>query len=375
MNARTRRLTTFTMPLVLTAVAACTPRAVGAGSACQLSVMSGSSIERDVLSSAAALGQEVISVGTRFNGTFWLPLASFSSDGRWAPEVIPAFSDTVIELDDVSTVGTQAWAVGSFAGKVPVAARWDGAQWIQTPMDDPGPGEDGLAGVKALAPDLVWAVGRHQVGAGYQTLTERWDGTSWTALPSPNVGSTSNSLKEVDSTGANDVWSVGWYVHDQHYRPLIEHWDGKTWTIVPTQDVGPGDGFLSGVVAVATNDAWAVGWTSQHGSRRPLIERWDGHSWSLVEPPPEATNASLTAAAAIPDGLLTVGRLVTGTQTRPLALLRNGDTWSMVPTPMDETASFTGVTVDASDTIWAVGTAFPDNNVAESLVMTGCPAS
>ena len=375
MTARTRRLTTFAMLLVLMAVVACAPRATSAGSTCQLHVIDGSAIGRDVLSGAATLGQEVVSVGTRFNGTSWLPLASFSSDERWNPQVISGFSGKVIELDDVSTSGTQAWAAGSFAGQRPVAGRWDGSVWIQTAMDDPGPGEDGLTGIKALAPDLVWAVGRHQIGYGYKTLIERWDGIGWTDVSSPNVGSTSNALKDVDATGPNDVWSVGWYVQEQHYRPLVEHWNGKTWSLVPTPDVGPGDGLLSGVVAIAADDAWAVGSVSQAGSRRPLIERWDGRSWSLVDPPSDVANSALTAAAATSDGFVIVGRLETATQTRPLVLQRRGDTWSIVSTPVNETAWFTGVTVDASDTIWAVGTQFPDNLVGESLVMTGCPAS
>jgi hypothetical protein len=147
--------------------------------------VAGSDITKDVPSSAGALGQDVLMIGTRFQGSAGLALAAFSSNGGWNAGVIAALGPHVIELDDVSTLGDQAWAVGALASSAPVAARWDGQTWISTPVRDPGPGEDGFSGVEALSPDLVWAVGRHQIGYGFRTLTERWDGRSWTACPEP----------------------------------------------------------------------------------------------------------------------------------------------------------------------------------------------
>jgi hypothetical protein len=374
MKARTRRLRTFAMPLLLTAVVACAPRATTAGSVCQLTTLNGSTITKDVPSSAGALNQDVIMVGTRFEGSAGLALAAFSSNAGWSPGVITALGHHVIELDDVSTVGDQAWAVGALASNAPVAARWDGQRWIPAPVRDPGPGEDGFSGVEAVSPDLVWAVGRHQIGYGFQTLTERWDGRSWTSVPSPNIGETSNMLKDVDATSPTDVWTVGWYVDRQHYRPLVEHWNGTRWSVVPTPDVGAGDGFLSGVAAVGARDAWAVGWTARGDALQPLVEHWDGRAWSLVREPIGAEHAALMAVAATSDGVVIVGRLQTTAQPQPLALLRAGDAWTTLTTDVSAAAWFTGVTVDASNAIWAVGTQFPGNSLAGSLVMTGCPA-
>ncbi|MDP9299450.1 MAG: hypothetical protein M3P43_00900, partial [Actinomycetota bacterium] len=342
--------------------------------ACQLTTLNGSVITKDVPSSAGALGQDVVMVGTRFEGSAGLALAAFSANGGWDPGVMTALGHHVIELDDVSTVGDQAWAVGALASSVPVAAHWDGQRWIPTPVHDPGPGEDGFSGVEAVSPDLVWAVGRHQIGYGFQTLTERWDGRSWTAVPSPNVGETSNMLKDVSATSPNDVWAVGWYVDRQHYRPLMEHWDGTRWRLVSTPDVRAGDGFLSGVAAIGARDAWAVGWTAQGDSLQPLVEHWDGRTWSLVPEPAGAEHAALMAVAQTTDGVVAVGRLQTTAQAQPLALIRVGDAWTTLSSDVSGAAWFTGVTVDASGAVWAVGTQFPGNTFAESLVMTGCPA-
>jgi hypothetical protein len=374
MSIRIRRPATFAVPLVLIAVVACAPGATSAGSACQLTTVAGSGITKDVPSSAGALGQDLLMVGTRFEGSAGLALAAFASNGDWNAGVIPAFGHRVVELDDVTTLGDQAWAVGAFASSAPVAVRWDGQTWISTPVTDPGPGEDGFSGVEALSPDLVWAVGRHQIGYAFQTLVERWDGRSWSAVPSPNVGETSNMLKDVDATSATDVWAVGWYVDHQHYRPLVEHWDGTRWKLVPTPDVGTGDGFLSGVAAVGTGDVWAVGWTARGDSLQPLVEHWDGRTWSVVPGPVGAEHGALAAVSATSKGVVTVGRLLTTAQPEPLALVRVGDAWTTLSTDVSSEAWLTGVTVDAAGAIWAVGTQFPGNTFAGSLAMTGCPA-
>ncbi len=375
MRMRIRRPATVVVPLVVIAAVACAPGVKSAGSACQLTQVSGSSLTKDVPSSVEALAQGVVSVGTRFEGSAGGAYSAFAEDGSWNADVIPAFGHRVIELDSVSTVDGQAWAVGALAGNRPVAARWDGQTWTETPVHDPGSGEDGLAGVEALSPDLVWAVGRHQVGEGFRTLTERWDGHDWSAVASPDVGATSNMLKDVDATSPSDVWAVGWYIARQHYRPLVEHWDGTRWNLVPTPDVGQGDGFLSGVATNGANDAWAVGWTARGDSLQPLLEHWDGQSWSLVPPPPGAEHAALTAVAVTPDALVVVGRLIAREQQQPLALVLAGDVWTSLATEVSGPAWFTGVAVDASNAIWAVGTQFPGNTLAGSLVMTGCSAS
>jgi hypothetical protein len=372
---RARRLLVSALPFVLTAGVACAPRDVVAGSACQLTQLNGSAIEKDVPSSAAPLGRDVVSVGTRFQGSAGTALAAFASDGTWDPKVIPAWQDHVVELDDVSTVDGSAWAVGALASSTPVAARWDGQAWTPVTVPDPGPGEDGFSGVTALSGDRAWAVGRHQTGYAFRTLIDRWDGAAWTAVPSPNVGSTSNMLKDVDAGGADDVWAVGWYVQARHYRPLVEHWDGTTWSLVTTPDPGPGDAFLSGVAAVGPRDAWAVGWTSRGGQLGPLIEHWDGRSWSLVEPPADVAHGALLSIAPAPTGVVMVGRSFPTAQPQPLALERIGSTWTTLTTPVADPAWFNGVTVDAAGAIWAVGTVFPADALAGSLVMTGCSAS
>jgi len=362
------------MPLLLLVACARRGESVAAASECQLSQVNGSVIVKDVPSNVAPYADGVVSVGTRFEGSAGGAMAAFGTAGSWDPELIAALGHHVIELDDVSSLGDQAWAVGALASSGPIAVRWDGDAWVPAAVADPGPGEDGFAGVDMLSADQVWAVGRHQRGSGFETLIERWNGSAWTIVPSPDVGTISDQLNDVDATRASDAWAVGWYVQAQRYRPLVEHWDGSRWSVVPTPNPGGGDAFLSGVVATGPDDAWAVGWTARGDALTPLVEHWDGGSWRLVAGPSEVPDGSFAAVAATPTGIVAVGRALTP-QSHPLVAELQGSAWSIVPTPVTDPAWLTGVTVDASNAIWTVGTVFPPNGLAGSLVLTGCPAS
>jgi hypothetical protein len=330
---------------------------------------------KDIPSSAAPLGRDVVSVGTRFEGSAGLPLAAFASGGAWEPGVITSFGHHVIELDDVSSVGGRAWAVGALASSAPVAALWDGTDWVPAKVPDPGPGEDGFAGVDMLSAGRAWAVGRHQVGSAFETLVERWDGSAWSIVPSPNVGTTSSMLKDVDAVDAGAAWAVGWYVQARRYRPLVERWNGSSWQVVPTPNPGGVDAFLSGVTAAGPSDAWAVGWIARGDVLTPLVEHWDGRSWSIVDGPPDVPHGAFAAVAPTPTGIVVVGRLLTTPKSQPLVITWNGSTWTTLPVAVTDPAWLTGVTVDASGAIWAVGTVFPDNSLAGSLVLTGCAAA
>src|SRR5919106_2710741 len=88
-----------------------------------------------------------------------------------------------------AAAANSVWTVGSYTlydgydyyGPFPKASRWDGTTWRGTNPQSPTENDE-FAGVAAIAPNDVWAVGR----SGQFTLTEHWDGTNWSVVPSPN---------------------------------------------------------------------------------------------------------------------------------------------------------------------------------------------
>ena len=359
--------------LVTAASTGCMSRSSGLASSCTLSAVPGSTASSDVPSGVARIGDRVLSVGTRFQGSAGSPLAAFGDRASWSAAMIPAYPGRIVELDDVTASIGDAWAVGAITNVAPAVTSWDGQRWTAMRIADPGPGEDGLTGVAAVSQTSVWAVGRHQRGIAFATLVERWDGRTWRIVASPNIARSSNVLKDVAAPGPNDAWAVGWVVQHERYRTLVEHWDGARWTIVSTPDGGGVDALFTGVAAVNANDVWAVGRTADGDVQHPLVEHWDGHAWNLVQLPPAVDLAALGGVTATPTGVAIVGRLLDGTQPRPLVLILAGKVWTVASFDAGNGPSWlAGVTVDADGTVFAVGSSAPGNSITASLAVTDC---
>jgi hypothetical protein len=344
----------------------------GSSPSCSLDPMTAAAGQVDALSGVAPFGGGALVIGTRFSGSVGGGLeATATADGTYDAHPIDVFGHRVVELDDVATDGSQAWAVGAFSNTAPVAAHWDGSSWSAMPIADPGPTEDGLSGVTAVGADEIWAVGRHQVGQDFVTLIERSKGTSWVVEPSPNAGS-SDMLKDVASFGSHELWAVGWSEVGGSFRPLTMHRVGSTWTIVPTPPLGK-DGILAAVAVPGPDEAWAVGWSGRGDDVRPLVERWDGNRWSVV-PPPGRGRGALLAVATTPGGVVVAGRRTPPDgQPQPLAAFRTDATWSDASATIAGSAWLTAITVDDTGRVWGAGASFPSNAVVTGLVVTGCP--
>jgi hypothetical protein len=103
------------------------------------------------------------------------------------------------------------------------------------PSPSPGPRQNGLAGVTALSPTSMWAVGNTAQAALYQTLVEHYDGTAWTQMPSPSVPNVNSALYSVSAISASNLWATGsTYANRYSQKTLVEHYDGTAWTIVPS---------------------------------------------------------------------------------------------------------------------------------------------
>jgi len=227
-----------------------------------------------------------------------------------------------------------------------------------------------LAGVAAVSPTDVWAVGSSApTGGAATTLTEQWNGSGWSIVKSPDASNASpfggDQLTAVAAVSATDIWAVGYIgtpspsftsqgqPQSSAVQTLTEHWNGVAWSIVNAPDVAARDGVepwdvLTSIAAVSTDDVWAVGvteWpiTYDSGSvvaAQPLVEHWNGSYWAILTlPDPEA---------GPPDWTLTQGA------TQP------------ANAPPVGSSALLGVTAESAQDVWVVGGYVTDTGVTDS---------
>lgn len=280
-------------------------------------------------------------------------------------------------LDVSGNSANDIWAVGQYEVKphVPryaLAAHWDGTTWRNVEVPKPeGKNNVDLAGVAAIAPDDVWAVGTAGTTSDLSgtSLITHWDGTSWRIVPSPHVGTatTPNHLTGVAAAGPADVWAVGYVSENAPSRALALHWDGRAWTPVPLPLPGTGFTQLSGVAVRASDDVWAVGYAASRTAGHniePYVVHWDGRTWSRMDTPNDGADGTwLTDVAISPSGEVFASgarRWYTweGGLTGSAALMRyNGTAWSYVNVPSFDTegTSLGDVAVAPDGEVWLAG--------------------
>jgi hypothetical protein len=226
-------------------------------------------------------------VGRTGSGFGEAPLITHFDGATWDVQTIPADVSSGALTAVSAAAADDIWAVGS-TGDASVGLEralilhFDGIEWTSVDVTSAiGGGRSLLAGVSALAPDDVWAVGYHH----NEPLILHFDGTQW-APSSTDVG---GSLHAVEAVAATDVWAVG---------STIQHFAGDTWVERGTVRAATD---LRGIASVGANDVWAVGFRSD-GTVRALVMRWDGGQWSAVAGEHVPGQESLAAVTALPDG-------------------------------------------------------------------------
>jgi hypothetical protein len=228
------------------------------------------------------------------------PLTEHWNGTRWriVPSPHPRSSSRLLAVAVLSL--RNAWAVGGSTGRGPSRAlieHWNGTRWriVPSPLH-PRHGPDELAGVAAVSPRSVWAVGERRQTHWPQPLVLHWNGNGWSRVrsPYPGVGA---GLFGVAAAGPRDVWAVGEFQSGRPEQPLAEHWDGRSWRSVPVPafDLNSRYQALAAVAAGSAGVAWAAGYVLEGPIggpttfEQPLLERWDGASWTPVTPSEPAT--------------------------------------------------------------------------------------
>ena len=169
--------------------------------------------------------------------------------------------------------------------------HWNGTAWKAVTSPTPIKSAQFAAGITAVGPTNVWAVGSDQT-RGPKTLAAHWNGTAWSIVPTPsitNAGNAQNSLTGVSSDAAGDVWASGFAdnVNGNNFRvPYVLHWTGTAWTMTKVPNLGTEGSRLNGIQVLSPTDAWAVGQTqASNGSISTLTEQFNGTAWSISPSP------------------------------------------------------------------------------------------
>jgi hypothetical protein len=167
-------------------------------------------------------------------------------------------------LEAVDATGpNDAWAVGwgstsPFGGTaIAIILHWNGTSWENVSIPEPSPVM--LFGVRALAPDDVWAVGHTYVGGPHWIpVILHWDGTSWSraSIPVPEFG---GQLRDVVSLSATNVYAIGFSGEGSFSKTLVLRWNGTSWIQQPTPSPATGPKLYGGA-AISTGTVWGVGY-------------------------------------------------------------------------------------------------------------------
>ena len=167
-----------------------------------------------------------------------------------------------------------------------LVARWNGSSWSIMPTANPGGvnRQHELRAISALSANDVWAVGSYSSSeySDRQALIQHWNGASWTAYPlegQPNW--LSFPLMGVKAVAPNDVWAVGYsYGSLSGFRTLAAHWNGSQWSLQSEFEPDPNatndfrNNYFMGIDATSANDIWAVG--NYGGYPKTLVQHSEG---------------------------------------------------------------------------------------------------
>jgi hypothetical protein len=359
MNVHRRMNRTISAAGVLAAAVAATSVPAAASAPSVAAVPAPASVTQGTLSSVAGTSAgDVWAVGSGPSDT----LVEHWNGVRW--RVVPSPSPGTgasgeSELYGVAAVSrTDAWAVGSYSSgpdtydltTFALIEHWNGRRWRQVPCpcSSSDNGVPALAGIAAVSPSDIWAV-----GAGVSSpLIVHWNGRKWAKASLP--GNEEDQLTAVSATSARNAWAVGLDVASD--AGLTAHWNGRKWNWVRSPE--PGDfNELNAVAATSESRAWAVGEGAQS---KVKILRWNGRRWSQVAGPRKtaAGSAFYGIGAARRGSLWAVGqRAVNDDVNENLAARWTGTRWVNVPTPNSECCDnmLSGVYVESARNVWAVG--------------------
>jgi hypothetical protein len=172
-------------------------------------------------------GETLVPVAARWNGTTWRnsPLPSGLTS-----EIVAASTDSA----------SDAWAVTNLGGDI---LHWNGTAWAVAKRLT---GEGQLTGVTALSPTDIWVFGGGGAIGGLGTW--HYDGSTWTEQTGGALG-----IDHASALSPADIWAIGGKTSPQ---TTIVHYNGTTWTDVTASGLA-GLSF-SDIVALPQDSVWLL---------------------------------------------------------------------------------------------------------------------
>jgi hypothetical protein len=228
---------------------------------------------------------------------------------------------------------------------------------VPTPNGHPKPFQNDLHSVSASSPNDIWAVGQTAI---------HFDGTKWTAFRMPKImGDNTSRMGGVVDFAPNNVWAVGLTgISLGNTQQVIEHFDGTAWHTSPGPKFQSGDQpSLESLTAISASDMWAAGFIlAQNGTQLlPLFEHFNGTSWKAFEDTSSENAVIFGVSADATNDAWAVG---TAAFAQTVIEHYDGTSWSTVPSPSPGFGFnlLFGVTALAPNNVWAVGYYTKDPN-------------
>ena len=301
------------------------------------------------------------------NGAERVPLAMRWNGAEWAMVPGPTPGATTNYFNAVEVISANdVWALmetGPETAPVPYIVHWDGSAWTTATLPTLDPSGNSLYAIQALAPNDVWAVG--SIGCSKckteHSLVLHYDGVDWrpVALPVPGYA---DALFSVFARGPNDVWFAGYRVTGDGAQGLIMHWDGREVTAQDAPIQIRKNVLLYAIVASGPNDAWAFGTRASRdvsgAVTEPVIYKLQGGYWvqSEISAPGPEGGALLWADARAPNDILAAGYFIASATRRAWLLHYDGNNWTQ-PAYADPGAGaiLYGVSMTADGAAFAAG--------------------
>jgi hypothetical protein len=271
------------------------------------------------------------------------PLAEHRVNGTWTQVGVPAPAGQQATLAGVDDLGPgNAWAVGT-SGGLTLTEHWNGTRWSIVPSPNPATGtagdSDTLTSISGTGPDDLWAAGwdSNEATNTIQLLFEHWNGTTWTAATSPTPVGSFQFAAGITAISPGNVWAVGTDRTDGT-KTLSAHWNGNAWSIVPTPDfdMKTDQNLLTGVSSDAAGQVQAAGYADDDGQnfRVPYVLQRTGGTWVLTKVPnPGSEGSQLSGIAVLSPADIWIAGTTEQTDGAQLALTEqfNGTRWAISP--------------------------------------------
>ncbi|MDP9868859.1 MULTISPECIES: hypothetical protein [Streptosporangium] len=292
--------------------------------------------------------------------------------GQWHIVKGAKISSASALMEVAATSEHDVWAVGEKGGTEddfgdPVIERWDGSRWRQATA--PAGRSQYIDGVSVKAADDVWLAGN-----GIIAWAAHWNGSRWREHhPYRNKSLDTDILFSDVAVSGKRPWFAGntdlvygvLHPGKGHSKATVLSWTKSKG--FATQFRTPGS--LQAITAHSkTGDIWAVGsagdyWAVGSADNRPLVLHGTdgGTKWNVSTTPPISGGQLTQVWQVAENNVWAVGHRNSPdpdnkrqTLEMPISLHYDGTSWRQVPVPV-ERGHLSGLTADASGTVWASG--------------------